>query len=298
MNILQQIGNTPMVELEYFAPAGRKLYAKLEGNNPGGSIKDRIAISMLDAAERENLITSESIIVEPTSGNTGIGLALVSAAKGYKCIIVMPENMSVERQKILKFFGAEVILTPAEFGMQGAIDRANEIVSDTENAYMPDQFSNPANPMIHRETTAAEIESQLNLIPTAFVAGVGTGGTIMGVAQYFKLDRQADVKIIAVEPSESAVLSGLPKGKHNIQGIGAGFIPPIFDGELVDAIEKISTDEALETSRALAKKMGIPAGISSGANLAASIKVAKNLPPESIITTVFPDRIDRYLSII
>ena len=298
MNILQQIGNTPMVELEYFAPAGRKLYAKLEGNNPGGSIKDRIAISMLDAAERENLITSESIIVEPTSGNTGIGLALVSAAKGYKCIIVMPENMSVERQKILKFFGAEVVLTPAELGIQGAIDRANEIVSDTENAYMPDQFSNPANPMIHRETTAAEIESQLNLIPTAFVAGVGTGGTIMGVAQYFKLDRQADVKIIAVEPSESAVLSGLPKGKHNIQGIGAGFIPPIFDCELVDVIEKISTDEALETSRALAKKMGIPAGISSGANLAASIKVAKNLPPESIITTVFPDRIDRYLSII
>ena len=298
MNILQQIGNTPMVELEYFAPAGRKLYAKLEGNNPGGSIKDRIAISMLDAAERENLITSESIIVEPTSGNTGIGLALVSAAKGYKCIIVMPENMSVERQKILKFFGAEVVLTPAELGMQGAIDRANEIVSDTENAYMPDQFSNPANPMIHRETTAAEIENQLNLIPTAFVAGVGTGGTIMGIAQYFKLDRQADVKIIAVEPSESAVLSGLPKGKHNIQGIGAGFIPPIFDCELVDVIEKISTDEALETSRALAKKMGIPAGISSGANLAASIKVAKNLPPESIITTVFPDRIDRYLSII
>ena len=298
MNILQQIGNTPMVELEYFAPAGRKLYAKLEGNNPGGSIKDRIAISMLDAAERENLITSESIIVEPTSGNTGIGLALVSAAKGYKCIIVMPENMSVERQKILKFFGAEVVLTPAELGMQGAIDRANEIVSDTENAYMPDQFSNPANPMIHRETTAAEIESQLNLIPTAFVAGVGTGGTIMGIAQYFKLDRQADVKIVAVEPSESAVLSGLPKGKHNIQGIGAGFVPPIFDCELVDVIEKISTDEALETSRALAKKMGIPAGISSGANLAASIKVAKNLPPESIITTVFPDRIDRYLSII
>ena len=298
MNILQQIGNTPMVELEYFAPAGRKLYAKLEGNNPGGSIKDRIALSMLDAAERENLITSESIIVEPTSGNTGIGLALVSAAKGYKCIIVMPENMSVERQKILKFFGAEVVLTPAELGMQGAIDRANEIVSDTENAYMPDQFSNPANPMIHRETTAAEIESQLNLIPTAFVAGVGTGGTIMGIAQYFKLDRQADVKIIAVEPLESAVLSGLPKGKHNIQGIGAGFVPPIFDCELVDAIEKISTDEALETSRALAKKMGIPAGISSGANLAASIKVAKNLPPESIITTVFPDRIDRYLSII
>ncbi len=298
MNILQQIGNTPMVELEYFAPVGRKLYAKLEGNNPGGSIKDRIAISMLDAAERENLITSESIIVEPTSGNTGIGLALVSAAKGYKCIIVMPENMSVERQKILKFFGAEVVLTPAELGMQGAIDRANEIVSDTENAYMPDQFSNPANPMIHRETTAAEIESQLDLIPTAFVAGVGTGGTIMGIAQYFKLDRQADVKIIAVEPSESAVLSGLPKGKHNIQGIGAGFVPPIFDCELVDVIEKISTDEALETSRALAKKMGIPAGISSGANLAASIKVAKNLPPESIITTVFPDRIDRYLSII
>ncbi|MCD6595494.1 cysteine synthase A, partial [bacterium] len=288
----------PMVELEYFAPAGRKIYAKLEGNNPAGSIKDRIALSMLEAAENENLLTSESIIVEPTSGNTGIGLAFVSAAKGYKCIIVMPENMSVERRKMLEYLGAKIVLTAAASGMQGAIDKANEIVSNTKYAYMPDQFSNPANPTIHRETTAPEIESQLNLIPTAFVAGVGTAGTIMGVAQYFKIDRQANVKIIAVEPSESAVLSGLPKGKHNIQGIGAGFVPPIFDSELVDAIEKISTDEAFETSRALAKKMGISMGISSGANLAGAIKIAKQLPPESIITTVFPDRIDRYLSVI
>jgi len=287
-----------MVELEYFAPAGRKIYAKLEGNNPAGSIKDRIALSMLEAAENENLLTSESIIVEPTSGNTGIGLAFVSAAKGYKCIIVMPENMSVERRKMLEYLGAKIVLTAAASGMQGAIDKANEIVSNTKYAYMPDQFSNPANPTIHRETTAPEIESQLNLIPTAFVAGVGTAGTIMGVAQYFKIDRQANVKIIAVEPSESAVLSGLPKGKHNIQGIGAGFVPPIFDSELVDAIEKISTDEAFETSRALAKKMGISMGISSGANLAGAIKIAKQLPPESIITTVFPDRIDRYLSVI
>ncbi len=295
MNILETIGNTPLVELSYFSPRDKAIFAKLEGNNPGGSIKDRIALSMLEAAEREEILNKDSVIVEPTSGNTGIGLAMVAAAKGYRCIIVMPENMSPERRKIITHYGAELVLTPSDSGMSGAIERANEIVESTSGAYIPDQFTNPANPAIHRLITAPEIENRLSSPPTAFVAGVGTGGTIMGIAQYFKIDMQGETKIVAVEPENSAVLSGKKTGKHGIQGIGAGVVPPMYDSDLIDLIVCISTDEAFDMTRTLGRRMGIGVGISSGANLAAAIRTAEKLPPESIIVTVFPDRADRYL---
>jgi len=298
MNILTTIGNTPLIELVNFSPEGRHIFAKLEGENPGGSIKDRIAVSMVESGERNGSLRSGGTIIEPTSGNTGIGLAMVAAAKGYRCIIVMPENMSEERRKILRYFGAEVILTPAERGMLGAIEKAGEIAENTENSFMPDQFSNPANPSAHRENTGPEIYDALGFVPDAFVAGVGTGGTIMGVAQYFKLDISADVEIVAVEPSESAVLSGGEKGAHNIQGIGAGFVPPMFDAELIDRIVQISSDEATDMTKELARKCGIAAGISSGANLAAAIKIAQKMPADSSVVTVFPDKIDRYLSVL
>ncbi|MCD6418061.1 cysteine synthase A [bacterium] len=298
MNILKTIGNTPLIELVNFSPEGRHIFAKLEGENPGGSIKDRIAVSMVESGERNGSLRSGGTIIEPTSGNTGIGLAMVAAAKGYRCIIVMPENMSEERRKILRYFGAEVILTPAEKGMLGAIEKAGEIAENTENSFMPDQFSNPANPSAHRENTGPEIYDALGFVPDAFVAGVGTGGTIIGVAQYFKLDISADIEIVAVEPSESAVLSGGEKGAHNIQGIGAGFVPPMFDAELIDRIVQISSDEATDMTKELARKCGIAAGISSGANLAAAIKIAQKMPADSSVVTVFPDKIDRYLSIL
>ncbi len=298
MNILTTIGNTPLIELMYFSPRGKHIFAKLEGNNPCGSIKDRIALAMIESAEYDGILLPSGTIVEATSGNTGIGLAMVSAAKGYRCVIVMPENMSDERRKILRYFGAELVLTPAELGMSGAIERASEIAENTDGAFMPDQFSNPANPTIHRETTGPEIFDALGFAPDAFVAGVGTAGTIMGIAQYFKLDISVDVQIIAVEPAESAVLSGSEKGVHKIQGIGAGFVPPMFDDELVDGIEKISSDEAEEIMKELAKHCGIGAGISSGANLSAAIKIAEYLPDGSTIVTIFPDRVDRYLSVL
>ena len=298
MQVLDTIGDTPMVELEYFEPDGVKIFAKLEGNNPAGSIKDRVALSMIEAAEREGFLREGGVVIEATSGNTGIGLAFVCAVKGYDCVIVMPENMSEERIKILKHFGAEVVLTPAEEGIPGAVRRAEQLQIDIPNSFLPDQFTNPANPAIHRETTGPEIYRQLNSAPTAFVAGVGTGGTIMGVAQYFKMDLGARTRIIAVEPAESAVLSGENPGKHGIQGIGAGFVPAIYDAELIDGIEKVSTDEAFELMRAVAKKTGIPCGISSGANLAAAIRIAEKLPAGSTVATVFPDRVDRYLSLL
>jgi len=298
MNILETIGNTPLIELSYFSPRNRTIFAKLEGNNPGGSIKDRIAFSMLEAAEREGILNKDSVIVEPTSGNTGIGLAMVAAAKGYRCLIVMPENMSPERRKIITYYGAELVLTPSCLGISGAIEKANEIVESNPSAYIPDQFTNPANPVIHRLITAPEIENQLSSLPTAFVAGVGTGGTIMGIAQYFKIDKQGETTIVAVEPENSAVLSGRQTGKHGIQGIGAGFVPPMYDSDLIDLIVCVSTDKALEMTRTIGRTMGIGVGISSGANLAAAIQTAEKLSPESIIVTVFPDRADRYLSLI
>lgn len=298
MNILTTIGKTPIIELTYFSPKGKHIFAKLEGNNPCGSIKDRIALAMIESAENDGVLLSGGTIVEPTSGNTGIGLAMVAAAKGYRCIIVMPENMSEERHKYLHYFNAELVLTPAELGMHGAIEKANEIVGNTRDAFMPDQFSNPANPAIHRESTGPEIYNALGFAPNVFVSGVGTAGTVMGIAQYFKLDISADVQVVAVEPAESAVLSGDEKGTHKIQGIGAGFVPPMFDFELVDDIEKISSDEALEMTKALAKYCGIGVGISSGANLSAAIKAANKLPDDSTIVTIFPDRVDRYLSVL
>ncbi len=302
MRVLDTIGNTPLVELSFFSPAGRRIFAKLEGGNPAGSIKDRVALSMVRAAEDSGLLRPGGVIVEPTSGNTGIGLAMVAAARGYRCVIVMPESMSVERRRLLERLGAEVVLTPAGLGMKGAVDEAKRIVEETPGAFMPDQFSNPANPAVHRATTAPEIEvallGEVGRPPDFFVAGVGTGGTITGVAQYFKLDRGVNIVMVAVEPEESAVLSGRPPGVHGIQGIGAGFVPPIFDGELVDAIETVSTDEARATSAEVAKREGIAVGISSGANLAAAIRVAERAPEGAVVVTVFPDRVDRYLSII
>ncbi len=298
MGILDTVGNTPMVELEYFEPEGVKIFAKLEGNNPAGSIKDRIAVAMIEAAEREGFLKPGGVVVEATSGNTGIGLAFVSAVKGYKCIIVMPENMSEERIKLLKHFGADVVLTPASEGIAGAVRTAEQIQIETPGAFMPDQFTNPANPAIHREITGPEIARQLNSAPSAFVAGVGSGGTITGIAQYFKLDLGAQTQIVAVEPAESPVLSGGKPGPHGIQGIGAGFVPAIYDPELVDSVEVVSTDESVEMAREIARQTGIGCGISSGANLAAAIRIASKLPKNSTVVTVFPDRVDRYLSVL
>ena len=298
MTILETIGNTPLIQLPYFSPEGKEIYAKLEGTNPGGSIKDRIALEIIQVAEYEGILNPDSIIIEATSGNTGIGLAMVCAVKGYRCIIAMPENMSDERKKILRQFGAELMLSSVESGMTGAIELANEIARNNTHAFLPEQFANPSNPDTHRKYTGPEIKSQLNYCPTAFVAGVGTGGTIMGVAQYFKLDEGAGTKIIAVEPAESAVLSGEPAGKHGIQGIGAGFIPDILNIELINHIEKVSTEEAIELSRALGAKAGISAGISSGANLLAAIRIAKQLPKNSTIVTIFSDSADRYVSLL
>ncbi|RKZ34786.1 cysteine synthase A [bacterium] len=298
MNILNTIGNTPLIELVYFSPPGRKIFAKLEGNNPGGSVKDRIALAMIERAENEGKINLDTVIIEPTSGNTGIGLAIVCAAKGYKCILTMPENMSTERRKMLRHLGADIVLTPEGDGITGAVKKAEELASEIGNVFFPNQFNNSANPAIHRETTGPEIARQLGENISAFVAGVGTGGTITGVAQFLKIDKEMALKVVAVEPEESAVLSGNSPGKHRIQGIGAGFVPSIYNSKLVDSIEKVNSDEAFEFANAIAKNSGIPVGISSGANLVGAIRTARKLPDDSVVVTVFPDRVDRYLSII
>ena len=295
-NVLELIGNTPLVRLNRLLEKdSAAIYAKLEQFNPGGSLKDRICLSMIEEAEKSGLLKPGSTIVEPTSGNTGIGLAMVGVVKGYKVILTMPETMSLERIYILKSLGAEVVLTPGIDGMSGAIKKAEEIIKNTKNSFMPQQFKNPANPKIHRETTAKEILEAVGNKIDAFVAGVGTGGTITGVGEVLK-EANPDIKVIAVEPEASAVLSGGKPGPHKIQGIGAGFIPEILNRKVIDEIVKVSDNDAYRTSQRLAQEEGLFVGISSGAAAFAAIKTAKSLGKGKTVVTIFPDTGERYFS--
>ncbi len=296
-SIVETIGATPLVRLKRIAAAhGVKadILGKCEFFNPLDSVKDRIGVAMVEAAERAGRIRAETVLVEPTSGNTGIALAFVCAAKGYRLILTMPDSMSVERRKMLKFLGAELELTPAAQGMKGAIARAEELVRSLPNAFIPQQFQNPANPEIHRRTTAEENDTGGAV--DVVVSGIGTGGTLTGVGSVLK-SRKPSVRMIAVEPEDSAVLSGGPPGPHKIQGIGAGFIPAILDTKLIDEIVRIGNDSAIRTSRELAKLEGVPVGISAGAAVAAAIEIGQR--PEvagKCIVVVLPDFAERYLS--
>jgi cysteine synthase len=296
-DISETIGHTPLVKLNRIAAGlGAEIVVKLEARNPGGSIKDRIGLSMIQAAEREGKLTSETTIIEPTSGNTGIALAMIAAARGYKLILTMPDTMSVERRKLLKAYGADIVLTPGSERMPGAIRKAEELAKEIPNSFIPQQFENPANPKVHHETTALEIwgdtEGQVDFL----VAGVGTGGTITGVAEALKV-RKPSFKAIAVEPAGSPVLSGGQPGPHKIQGIGAGFVPGVLRRDLLDEIIQVTDDEALATGRRLAREEGMLVGISSGAAVAAALKVAAR--PENagkLIVAILPDTGERYLS--
>ncbi len=295
-NIVAAVGNTPLVRINKLASSKTTVLAKLESYNPCGSVKDRIALSMIEAAEKDGLIKADTVIVEPTSGNTGIGLAFICAAKGYKLILTMPESMSVERRKLLLLLGAELVLTPAEFGMVGAVEKAEQIVDENTNAFMPQQFNNPANPQIHRDTTAQEIWADSGGKVDILVAGVGTGGTITGCGEVLK-EKNKDLKVIAVEPEDSPVLSGGEPGPHKIQGIGAGFIPKVLNTDIIDEIIKVSNDDAMEMTRQLAAKEGILAGISSGANVWAAVQVSKREEAEGkSIVTIVCDTGERYIS--
>lgn len=297
-NICELIGDTPLVRLNRIVPKGAAtIYAKLEMFNPVGSVKDRIALSMIETAEREGIIEpGKSVIVEPTSGNTGIGLAMVCAARGYRCIIVMPETMSLERRYILETLGAEVVLTPGEEGMVGSIRKAEEIVRTTPNAFMPQQFTNPANPAIHRATTAEEIWRQTEGEVDIVVATVGTGGTITGIGEILK-KRRPSVRVIAVEPAASPVLSGGQPGPHRIQGIGAGFIPEVLNTDVVDEVRTVTDEDAYEMMKRLAREEGLFVGISSGAAAHVAVQVATEVSDDRMIVTVLPDTGERYFSL-
>lgn len=298
-SILETIGNTPLVRIGRLATdAGCKaeVLAKLEFFNPAASVKDRIAVALLDAMEAEGKIGPGSVIVEPTSGNTGIGLAFACAAKGYRCILTMPEGFSLERRKMIKVFGAELVLTPRAGGINAAIEKANEIVARTQGAVMPGQFVNPANPGVHRRTTAEEIWTDTSGVVDAVVMGVGTGGTLTGVAEILKM-RNPEIRIIAVEPEDSPVLAGGTHAPHQIQGIGAGFVPNVLETDLIDEVMSVSNASAMETARALALREGIRAGISSGAATYCALSVARREQMKGrTIVTVLPSGAERYLS--
>jgi cysteine synthase A len=298
-NLTELIGNTPLVQLSNFS-AGKgfdnPVIAKLESFNPAGCVKERIALSMIEAAEKNGILKAGIEIIEPTSGNTGIGLAMVSAIKGYKLTLTMPETMSIERRNLLKAFGANLVLTPGANGMKGAIARALELHEENPASFIPQQFENPANPAIHKQTTGPEIWNDTDGKVDIFVAGVGTGGTVSGVGAYLK-EKNPNIKIIAVEPADSPVLSGGAPGPHKIQGIGAGFIPINYNGDVVDEIIQVSNDNAILTSRQLAQQEGLLVGISSGAAAYAATVVAQR--PENkgkVIVTLLPDTGERYLS--
>jgi cysteine synthase A len=290
------IGNTPLIRVQWGDDGGAEVYAKMEAANPGGSVKDRICLNMIQAAERDGRLSPGATVIEPTSGNTGIGLSLIAAVRGYRLILLMPESMTRERIDLLKAYGAEVILTPAPLGMAGAIAEARRLVEQNPGSFMPDQFANPANPEMHRRTTAPEILDAAGGRVDAFVAGVGTGGTITGVGEVLKAHNPA-VHIVAVEPAASAVLSGKPAGPHKIQGIGAGFVPKVLNRSILDEIMTVTDDEAFRTKKALAEREGLLVGISSGANVFAARQIARRLGKGKRVITVLPDRGERYFSI-
>jgi cysteine synthase A len=294
--VLGLIGHTPVVRLQrMLAPGSATVWAKLERANPGGSVKDRIGLAMIEAAEQDGLLKPGGVIVEPTSGNTGIGLAMVAAVKGYRLILTMPETMSVERRTLLAAYGAEIVLTPGTEGMRGAVAKAEELVWKNPGYFMPQQFKNPANPKVHRRTTAIEILHQVDSPLHAFVAGVGTGGTLTGVGEVLK-ERYPAVKIVAVEPANSPVLSGGQPGPHKIQGIGAGFVPDVLNMDVVDEVIAVTDQEALETARRLAREEGLLVGISSGAAAFAALQVAERLGDGKTVVVILPDTGERYLS--
>ncbi len=298
-SITELIGNTPLLELRNFSKnknIENTIIAKVESFNPGSSVKDRLGLALINSAEEKGLLKPGSVIVEPTSGNTGIALAYISLTRGYRLILTMPETMSVERRNLLKAFGAELVLTSGSEGMAGAISKAEELIKEMPGSYMPQQFNNPANPEMHYKTTGPEIWEDMEGKIDYFVAGVGTGGTISGVAKYLK-EKNPKIKIVAVEPEESAVLSGKEKGPHKIQGIGAGFVPGNFNRDLIDEIIPVSGDDAAQTSRNLAKTEGLLTGISSGAALNAALKISEREKNKNLkIVVLLPDTGERYLS--
>ena len=292
-NVLDLIGNTPLVSLE--ATTGLQIYAKAEFFNPGGSIKDRIALNMLEEAEKSGALKPGMTIIEPTSGNTGIGLALCGVRKGYKVIIVMPENMSDERKKIIRALGAELVLTPPELSIDGSVQKALELASSSDEYFVPQQFENLANPQAHYKTTAREIVEQLGKKIDIFVSGIGSGGTLQGIASYL-LEQNPDCKIVAVEPKNVSALLGHEPGLHQIQGIGDGFVPAVLDTKIITDIVEVSDDDAINTARELAKVQGLLVGTSSGANVWAAKKMAEKYGKDKVIATILADRAERYFS--